>query len=64
MKIRSMKADGLKTLIDLYRKAFQIPENTNHYSEQDFKIAERQFVKYMLHDRGLSDATPRKPVPQ
>ena len=52
------KKDGLENLITLYRKAFQLPENINYYSEQDFKNAERQFVKFMLHTRALSDDTP------
>jgi hypothetical protein len=27
---------------------FQIPENLNHYSKKDYKIAERKFLKYTL----------------
>ena len=64
MRKNSIPDDGLKNLITVYRKAFQLPENLNHYSEQDFKIAERQFVKYMLQKRELSDATTQPPVPQ
>jgi hypothetical protein len=39
---------GIELLIEKYRAAFRIPENLNHYSEADYKIAERKFVKYLL----------------
>jgi hypothetical protein len=57
MKNIATPDDGLKNLIGIYRRAFQIPENLNHYSEQDFKIAERMFIKHMLQKGDLSDAT-------
>ncbi len=57
MKKYDTNNDGLQNLIAMYRKAFYLPENINHYSEQDFKNAERQFVKFMLQNRDLSDAT-------
>jgi hypothetical protein len=63
MKRNPTEANGLNNLITIYRKAFQLPENLNHYSEHDFKQAERQFIKFMLHTRGLSNATPQRPVP-
>jgi hypothetical protein len=63
VKRKSVPPDGLKNLIMIYRKAFKIPENIYHYSEQDFKNAERQFVKYMLYTRALSDASPQRPSP-
>ncbi len=59
MKKNDSKADGLKNLIAIYRKAFHLPENINHYSDQDFKNAERQFIKFMLQNRELSNAPPR-----
>ena len=64
MKRDSMKDDGLKNLISIYREAFQLPENLNHYSGSDFKHAERNYVKHMLQTRDLSDAGPHNPVPQ
>ena len=39
---------GKKELLRKYRKAFRIPENLNYYSKEDFKSAERQFIKYAI----------------
>ena len=64
MKRDPMKDDGLANLISTYRKAFLVPENLTHYSEQDFKDAQRRFVKYMLRKRDLSFGIPKHPVPQ
>ena len=57
MKKSNTNNDGLQNLIAMYRKAFYLPENINYYSEQDLKNAERKFVKFMLQNRDLSDAT-------
>ncbi len=48
-------ADGLKNitgielLINKYKKIFRIPENLNHYSQGDFRAAERKFLKWALN---------------
>ncbi len=39
---------GLKRIHKKYRKLFAIPENTEHYSADDYKTAERKFIKYAL----------------
>ena len=45
----TLKADrGIKSLVEIYRTLFCIPENTNHYSEKDYRAAERKFLKYAL----------------
>ena len=31
---------------------FRIPENVNYYSENDYKRAEKKFVKFCLKDGG------------
>jgi len=41
---------GIKKLTQKYRTLFRVPENLNHYSKQDFSIAERKFLKYALED--------------
>ena len=41
---------GIELLINKYKNIFRIPENVNHYSENDFQIAERKFLKYVLFD--------------
>jgi hypothetical protein len=39
---------GIKRLLKKYRDMFRIPENLNHYSETDYRIAEKKFLKYAL----------------
>jgi hypothetical protein len=46
---------GLKLLVEKYRKEFQIPENLNFYSEKNYKIAERKYLKYTLGMGGGKD---------
>ncbi len=42
----------MNKLYQQYRKAFRIPENLNYYSPEDFKRAERKFIKLGL-TRGI-----------
>ena len=42
---------GIQALIKIYKKIFRIPENLNHYSEKDYRNAERKFLKYSLEQR-------------
>jgi len=44
---------GIKLLVKKYRKKFRIAENINHYSEDNYKIAERKFLKFAL---GMGDS--------
>jgi len=39
---------GIQLLLKEYRDTFRIPENLRYYSEADYKIAERKFLKYAL----------------
>ena len=55
MKERSIDDSGIKLLIQKYRNIFQISENLNHYSEADYKIAERKFLKYALGQTNVVD---------
>jgi hypothetical protein len=43
---------GMDLIVRKYRKQFQISENLNHYSEEDYKIAERKFLKYIMKHGG------------
>jgi hypothetical protein len=43
--------EGIKLLIRKYRKEFRRKENTNFYTDEDYKAAERKFVKYCLLNR-------------
>ncbi len=35
-------------LVEKYRKEFRVAENLNHYSAENYKIAERKFLKFAL----------------
>jgi hypothetical protein len=48
---------GIKLLVENYRKKFRIAENINHYSEENYKIAERKFLKFALGMGGSKDHT-------
>jgi hypothetical protein len=45
-KIRNI---GIKRLIKKHKASFRIPENINHYSEKDYQVAEKKFVKFALN---------------
>jgi len=47
-----MKKNGLKALIKKYRKKFRIPENIDHYAEDDFRRAEKKYLKFCLTTGG------------
>jgi len=44
---------GIKALMKIYRNISRIPENRNHYSEKDYRNAERKFLKYSLEQRKI-----------
>ena len=48
MKVDLKQNPGILLLLRRYKKMFQIPENLNYYSEQDYKVAERMFLRYAL----------------
>lgn len=43
---------GIKNLLRHYKALFRTPENLNHYTESDFRAAEKKFLRYILlgHD--------------
>jgi hypothetical protein len=45
---------GIKSLVKKYRAMFEIPENLNHYSKEDYKIAEKRFIKFALAEHNVS----------
>jgi len=49
----SESRSGLQELRKRYRTIFRIPENVNHYSDEDYRLAEREFLKYLLEQRKL-----------
>ena len=48
MTISPSSANGIQLLVELYRNEFRRPENTNYYAPDDYKEAERKFVKMCL----------------
>jgi hypothetical protein len=40
-------------LLKKYRTLFRIPENQNHYSGEDYRNAERMFLKHALEQRRI-----------
>jgi hypothetical protein len=50
---KSKKKSGIHLLLKKYRTMFRIPENQNHYSEEDYRNAERMFLKHALEQRRI-----------
>ncbi len=48
MKGGLKKNTGMSRLYRRYQRAFRIPENLNYYSPEDFKRAQRKFIKLGL----------------
>jgi hypothetical protein len=43
--VSAYKEAGLRKMIRKGREIFQIPENINHYSPENYKVAEKIFIK-------------------
>lgn len=48
MNNRESPTLGVELLVEKWRREFRQPENTDYYSEEDYKEAERKFVKFCL----------------
>ena len=48
MEKLSHRNEGTKRLIRYCKENFRQPENLNHYSDKDYKIAERKYVRFCL----------------
>jgi hypothetical protein len=44
-------AMGIELLVEKCREKFRCPENTDFYDENDYKEAERKYVKFCLNGR-------------
>jgi hypothetical protein len=44
------RTSGIKLLIQNLKKEFRVPENLEHYSEEDFQEAEKKFLKFCLQN--------------
>lgn len=45
--------NGLHNLALYYQSLFDIEENINHYSKNEYQNAKRKFVKYLMNNRGM-----------
>ena len=46
MEIRTVKRnEGIRRLVEKGWEAFNISENINYYSEEDFRAAQKKFIK-------------------
>jgi hypothetical protein len=50
MEKYSSKDIGIELLLKKYKKIFRIPENLNYYTDEDYRIAEKKFIKYALNE--------------
>lgn len=39
---------GIDRIVEKYREQFRVPENLNHYSDNDYHAAERQYLRFCL----------------
>ncbi len=39
---------GLRRMIEKGRERFRLPENTQHYSAEHYKLAEKKFIKFCI----------------
>jgi hypothetical protein len=44
------RTTGIKLLIQNLKREFRIPENLEHYSEEDFQEAEKKYLKFCLQN--------------
>ncbi len=51
MEKQSNSNKGIKLLIQKCRKEFRQTEDKQFYTDADYKVAERKFVKYCLFNR-------------
>lgn len=51
MKIQNKS--GIRLLLEKYRAMFRTEENRNYYGEEDYRKAERKFLKYALEQRRI-----------
>ncbi len=52
MRNESNKNVGIELLVKRCKEKFRIPENLNYYSQEDYRMAERRFIKHTLYDEG------------
>lgn len=64
MKGNFRKNTGIQKLYKKYQEVFRIPENLNHYSDEDFKKAEKKFLRHCFFNGKIEVFNPEDPVPR
>jgi hypothetical protein len=54
--------EGIKQLVQKYKQDFRIPENTEFYSVEDFRLARKGYIKFCLRNgRAAGTDFPKPP---
>jgi len=48
MQLKNSRSNGIERLLRRARREFRIPENLYYYQSEDFKAAEKKFLKLCL----------------
>jgi hypothetical protein len=48
MNLQNRNLQGIRQLVQKYEQEFRIPENLNYYAVEDYRIAEKHYVKFCL----------------
>ena len=48
MSSATSNTHGIELLVEKCRNEFRLPENTDYYTEDDYKEAEKKFIKFRL----------------
>jgi hypothetical protein len=62
MAVNAEDVPGIKHLVEKYRQDFRIPENLNHYTFEDYRIAEKRFIKFCLKNGRALEADFSKQI--
>ncbi len=57
--MKKKNKSGLRLLLNRYKAIFQTEENQKYYSEEDYRKAERKFLKYVLEQRRMESQEER-----
>jgi hypothetical protein len=52
-KMKIQEKSGIRLLLEKYKAIFRTEENRNYYEEEDYRKAERKFLKYALEQRRM-----------
>ncbi len=57
--MKKKNKSGLRLLLNRYKAIFQTEENQKYYSKEDYRKAERKFLKYVLEQRRIESQEER-----